>query len=157
MSACHCWCGARVINGHHCENGHLQFRDGTARGLFLAGVMAALVFLSGPAGAKLPDFPEFTLTASGDPLPLPATGQLRCAQTTDQTLPKGSHPDLGAPFALELPSTRFAMTMPAGDYVCFVDVTDANGLRISTNRVAFNVVGSPTTPVIRWKITLEVL
>jgi len=23
-----CWCGARVINGHHCENGHMQNRDG---------------------------------------------------------------------------------------------------------------------------------
>lgn len=22
-----CWCGARVINGHHCENGHLQDRS----------------------------------------------------------------------------------------------------------------------------------
>ncbi len=21
-----CWCGARVINGHHCENGHMQNR-----------------------------------------------------------------------------------------------------------------------------------
>jgi len=21
-----CWCGARIVNGHHCENGHLQFR-----------------------------------------------------------------------------------------------------------------------------------
>lgn len=23
-----CWCGAVVYNGHHCENGHLQVRDG---------------------------------------------------------------------------------------------------------------------------------
>ena len=22
-----CFCGATVVNGHHCENGHLQFRD----------------------------------------------------------------------------------------------------------------------------------
>lgn len=22
-----CWCGAKVINGHHCENGHLQNRE----------------------------------------------------------------------------------------------------------------------------------
>lgn len=23
----HCWCGARIVNAHHCENGHLQTRD----------------------------------------------------------------------------------------------------------------------------------
>lgn len=26
MSLCHC--GAEIINGHHCENGHLQDRSG---------------------------------------------------------------------------------------------------------------------------------
>lgn len=21
-----CWCGAKIYNGHHCENGHIQIR-----------------------------------------------------------------------------------------------------------------------------------
>lgn len=49
-----CWCGARIYNGHHCENGHIQprglerARRKRVRPIFI-DVACAIAFIIGMA------------------------------------------------------------------------------------------------------------
>lgn len=46
-----CWCGASIVNGHHCERGHVQTRDVDLQSRWLAELSAFLLGIA--AGGAL--------------------------------------------------------------------------------------------------------
>lgn len=59
-----CACGAPIVNGHHCENGHLQTRDIGAALRALSASVAAIA-LTGCAGVGVNVFADFSESISG--------------------------------------------------------------------------------------------